>query len=44
MAEFEKWKNPTGRNFVISKKSETGEDEEEESAVSTVVDIKSLSI
>lgn len=30
MAEFEKWKNPTGRNFVISRKSETGEDDEEE--------------
>ena len=22
MAEFEKWKNPTGPNFVISRKSE----------------------
>jgi len=29
MAEFEKWKNPAKPNFVISKKSEDGEEEEE---------------
>lgn len=30
MAEFEKWKNPSKPNFVISKKSEDGEEDEGE--------------
>jgi len=29
MAEFEKWKNPSKPNFVISKKSEDGEEDED---------------
>jgi len=33
MAEFEKWKNPSKPNFVISKKSEDGEEEEQPSVV-----------
>ena len=28
-AEFEKWKNPPKPNFVISKRSGSGEDEQE---------------
>lgn len=33
MAEFEKWKNPSKPNFVISRKSEDGEAEEDEPGV-----------
>ena len=37
MAEFEKWKNPDKPNFVISKKSPTATDANDEDAVSASV-------